>query len=434
MRVLFTTWAWPSHYDPMVPLAWAMRAAGHEVRMASQPELLPAMRASGLPVTAIGRDVDVAGAYRAGRELLERNGPPVVSGPPRQKSRRFTDHLADQIDTPELVRGYQLLRDLENEAISTFRALWVNSPLARPWRLSLYGEVAQAMLDDLLTLARSWKPDLIVFDPLTHAGPLAGKLLGIPTVRILFGPDVNAYLGPAGVGEVLDKHGLDDVDLHGDAAIDPCPASLQFINENKPKPRIPVRYLPYSGIAEVPTWLLDPPDRPRICLTWGTTNHRLLGPAARGPSELLDGCAKLVAERDAELVLAIKADQRSLLPDLPANVRVVESAPLDDLLVSCQAIVHQGGAGTMFTALRHGLPQIVLPHLFDAAANGFKIVATGAGQMHAAVGISSADVLAAGHELLDEPGYRASAQRLQREIQAMPSPADAVAELLSVVG
>ena len=71
MRVLFTTWAWPSHYFPMVPLAWALRAAGHEVRMTSQPELLPAMLASGLPATAVGTDLDVAAIHRAAVEKVE---------------------------------------------------------------------------------------------------------------------------------------------------------------------------------------------------------------------------------------------------------------------------------------------------------------------------------------------------------------------------
>src|SRR5262245_47355088 len=64
MRVLFTTFAWPSHYFPMVPLAWALRAAGHDVRMTSQPELLPTMRDSGLLATAVGRDLDVANPRR----------------------------------------------------------------------------------------------------------------------------------------------------------------------------------------------------------------------------------------------------------------------------------------------------------------------------------------------------------------------------------
>ncbi len=65
MRVLFTTFAWPSHYFPMVPLAWACRAAGHEVRMASQPELADLMRRSGLPYVTVGRDVDIVGRHRA---------------------------------------------------------------------------------------------------------------------------------------------------------------------------------------------------------------------------------------------------------------------------------------------------------------------------------------------------------------------------------
>src|SRR5688572_28667204 len=96
MRVLFTTWAWPAHYLPMVPLAWALRAAGHEVRMASQPELLPVMRESGLPSTVVGHDVDIAAAYREGARLvLARTQPGTVeSGPPPGRGGRLSDDLA----------------------------------------------------------------------------------------------------------------------------------------------------------------------------------------------------------------------------------------------------------------------------------------------------------------------------------------------------
>jgi UDP:flavonoid glycosyltransferase YjiC (YdhE family) len=432
MRVLFTTWAWPSHYFPMVPVAWALRAAGHEVRMTSQPDLLPTMRASGLPVTAIGRDLDVTAVYRTARELVEASGPPVAAGPPRAKAQRFSDHLAGRLESPNLVHGYQMLRDLEEESISMFRALWVTSPLARPWRLSLYGEVARAMLDDLMALVTSWRPDLIVYDPLTYAAPLVGKLRDIPVARNLFGPDVNYFTTSTGMAEVLDTFGLDDLDMLGTATIDPCPPSLQFSDEIGPLPRIRYSYVPYNGIAEVPTWLPDRPSRPRICLTWGTSIHRLLGDRAFLPGEVLRGCAKLADERDAELVLAIKASQRAMLPEVPSGVRVVESVPLDALLPTCQAIVHQGGAGTMLTALRHGLPQIVLPQLFDEAANAFQIVATGAGLMRGAAELTAGEMLAAGHELLDDPAYRAGASRLRQEILELPSPASAVADLVAL--
>jgi len=65
MKVLFTTWAWPSHFFPLVPLAWALRAAGHEVRVASGPELAGTIRASGLPAVSVGTPVDFAGEFRA---------------------------------------------------------------------------------------------------------------------------------------------------------------------------------------------------------------------------------------------------------------------------------------------------------------------------------------------------------------------------------
>jgi len=39
MRVLFTSWAWPTHLYAMVPLARACRAAGHDVVVASPPAL-----------------------------------------------------------------------------------------------------------------------------------------------------------------------------------------------------------------------------------------------------------------------------------------------------------------------------------------------------------------------------------------------------------
>ncbi len=41
MRILFTTFPSPSHHFPMVPLEWAARAAGHDVRVASAPDAWP---------------------------------------------------------------------------------------------------------------------------------------------------------------------------------------------------------------------------------------------------------------------------------------------------------------------------------------------------------------------------------------------------------
>lgn len=418
MRVLFTTWAWPSHFFPMVPLAWALRAAGHDVRMTSQPELLPALRASGLPFTVVGRDVDVtppphAGAGRGGTSVAER---PALPG---------ADTVADRF----LAGGTGPEVDL---ARSMFRMVWGARSSARPSGFAVYGAVAEAMVDDLLALATSWRPDLVVFDPMTYAGPLVAALLDLPAVRNLFGPDVTYFArarGEAGLSPLLDHLGLADLDLAGVATVDSCPPGIQI---PAPVRRIAARYVPYNGPSEIPAWLFEPPARPRICLTWGTSTDRLAGRRAFLPDVVVRDAAKLADERDAEIVLAVTARQRPLLPELPDAVRVVESVPLDALLPTCQAIVHQGGAGTMLTALRHAVPQLVLAQLVDQAANGCRVAASGAGRTLAAADLHAGDVLTAAQALLDRPGFAGAAQALRRQLLAQPSPADIIDELVSL--
>jgi UDP:flavonoid glycosyltransferase YjiC (YdhE family) len=113
-------------------------------------------------------------------------------------------------------------------------------------------------------------------------------------------------------------------------------------------------------------------------------------------------------------------------------VRVVESVPLDALLPTCQAIIHQGGAGTMLTALHHAVPQIVLAQLVDQAANGCRVAACGVGRTLAVADLRAGDLLTAGHLLLDDPGVADAAQSLRSQLLAQPSPASVVDDLVGV--
>lgn len=435
MRVLFTTWAWPSHYFPMVPLAWALRAAGHDVRMTSQPELLPSMDRSGLPTSGVGRDLDIAGVFHRATERIRVDGAPP-GRPARERARtdRITDRLAPEGSADRQTPEFRLLRALEDEMHAVFRAIWLERSQTAPTRTSLYGEVADRMVDDLLALARSWRPDLIVFDPLTHAGPVVARLVGVPAVRTLFGPDATYFINVTGLDPLLNRFGLDEIDLLGTATVDPCPPGLQLPEQIAPARRIRTRYIAHNGLSEVPGWVHRRPERARICLTWGTSIHRLLGDRGFLPGEVLAGCAKLADERGADLVLAITANQRTMLPALPSNVKVVESVPLDALLPTCQALIHQGGAGTMLTALRHGLPQIVLPQILDEGVNGYLLASAGAGVLRRATEVTAADLVAAGHLLLDDPAYREAAGRLRAEMLDQPTPTAIVDDLVALAG
>ncbi|GAB3904572.1 hypothetical protein GCM10029964_098530 [Kibdelosporangium lantanae] len=61
MKVLFTPNNARQHLYPMVPLAWACRAAGHQVQVAAPPAMAAVVREVGLPGVAVGRDIPPPG-------------------------------------------------------------------------------------------------------------------------------------------------------------------------------------------------------------------------------------------------------------------------------------------------------------------------------------------------------------------------------------
>jgi len=64
---------------------------------------------------------------------------------------------------------------------------------------------------------------------------------------------------------------------------------------------------------------------------------------------------------------------------LPSTVFLLKSIPLTWLLPQMAAIVHHGGAGTTGTALRAGIPSIVIPHFGDQHFWGRRIAELGTG-------------------------------------------------------
>src|ERR1700729_3554158 len=167
LRVLFPTWAFSGHLNPMVPLGWALRAGGHETLVASHPSFAPVIARAGLPALPVGPEFDLDAEVRA----------ETIAG-------RWDDDL-----TAEEIRDRH--RDLVG--------------LQAPRRS------AEVMADDLVAFARYWRPDLVVFEPTSFVGPLVARLLGIPAVRHLwtadftapvngFGPTVSSLPARVGLG------------------------------------------------------------------------------------------------------------------------------------------------------------------------------------------------------------------------------------------
>jgi UDP:flavonoid glycosyltransferase YjiC (YdhE family) len=376
VRVLFTTWAWRSHLFPMVPLAWACRAAGHDVRVATQPALVDEVTRAGLTAVAVGRDVDVVG----------------------------------------LVRGY-VSRPGSHPATAVRRT-------GPPRVLGMLLALVEAMVDDLVAVVRAWGPDVVVHEGTTLAGPLAAAAAGRPAVRHLYGLDLLSPVRTALIdllAPTSERLGLDPVDPLGNPTVDPCPPGLQLPADGR---RVPVRYVPYNGAGCAPSPLPEPARRPRICVTWGTTMARL-----GADLFLARPVADALCSPDVEVVAAVTGNQRPLLAGLRAQVRVAESVPLHLLLPSCDLVVHHGGAGTLLTALSCGLPQLVVPQLPDHTVHGRRLADCDAGLLLPRDEAMPDALRAAADRLLTPPEPREAARRLGAEMGRRPPPAAVVGVL-----
>jgi MGT family glycosyltransferase len=177
----------------------------------------------------------------------------------------------------------------------------------------------------------------------------------------------------------------------------------------------------------VPTGPQRPTEEPTVYVTLGT----LYGGATDVFVEVLRG----LAGGSVRVVVTVGADQDpAALDGIAANARVDRYLSHEELLPTCSAVVHHGGSGTMFGALAHGLPQVVIPQGADNYVNAEAVAAAGLG-----VALRSADLIAdtireAVERVLHDPGFGTAARVVADEIAAMPSHADLAAGLRTEIG
>ncbi len=138
---------------------------------------------------------------------------------------------------------------------------------------------------------------------------------------------------------------------------------------------------------------------------------------------VIDGLSSL--DVDVLITVGLEGVPASLGP-LSENVRVEHYMPHALLLPRCSAVICHGGSGTTLSSLALGLPLLILPQGADQYLVGDLVRASGAGLCLTPQNVNASTVRKSVLALLDEPGYRANARRLQREIAAMPGPEESV--------
>lgn len=411
MRVLFTLFPSLSHLFPVVPVAHALQAAGHEVCVAFheglfEQDLAGATTAAGLDCVTLGSRSELTEAVAVHER--DRDG------------RRAARSLA--LD-PQGGDG------------------WESGSMTLVGLLSLYHPTRAEgdrwpMVDALVDFCRAWKPDLVLWDPLTPPASVAARVSGAAHARLLWGLDNVARISrlqPPGRNLLLDwmqpfleRYGLHSAEemLLGQWSVELTPPKLRLPADLN---YLPVRRIPYAGATTVPSWLYAPSDRPRVCLTLGMSTRRTPEASTSLPlREVLDHAASW----DAEVVATLSDEQLAAAGELPPNVRRVGFMPLGLLLPTCTAIIHHGGGGTFAAAVAHRVPQIVAPlPRWDEVTTGRYLEQRGAGLMLTRDEVCAESVSERLAWVLKDDSFTAGAAVLHRDSMASPSPAEAVGPL-----
>lgn len=373
MRVLISSSPGIGHLYPTVPTAWALRAAGHDVLVATGGNHELGAHA-GLPVVDVAPGTDMAQVFRG----------------------FFAEHGAQAGEVrPE------------------------NPAVALDFVGRLFATVSRHFTEHTVEVARRWRPDLVLFTPLQGAGQLAAQVVGVPSVAHTIG--VNQ---PPVLWQGVARHLADEYERFGVRYADPV-AVLDVSPPSLRDPSAtgwPMRYVPYNGGAVLPPWVLAPGERPLVTVTLGSVVPRMAGGGVLRPFVAAAGAAP------ADFVITLGGADPADFGPLPDNVRLVEWIPLSAVLAVSAAAIHHGGAGSTLTALAAGLPQLVLPQGADQFLNAAGLAKSGAGAI-VEPGDLDADRIA---ELLADGPMRAAAGGIAAELAEQPTPADLVPRLIAL--
>lgn len=380
MRVLITT----LHFHPLVPLAQALQASGHEVAFACSEDNRPAMEATGFRFFPAGTSM---------RELMPQLMPRLLALPEEQ------------------------------------REGWVMGK-------TFGGVLPERILPDLLAICRDWRPDLIVRDAIEFGGCLAAEHLGLPHASV----EVGIFLPAPWIAQVA---GASLQRLRAGLGLPPDPTlamlyrslHLAFVPPGYQDPAVPrpptaraLRTVVFdrSGDETLPGWAEQLPDRPTVYATLGLGFNRA--------TDLFAAILAGLRDEPLTLIVTVGRDQDpAQFGPQPPNVHIERYIPQSLLFPRCDLVVCHGGWGTVLAALSAGLPLVLLPLGADQPQNAARCAAHRVGRVIAPDARTPEAIRAATWEVLRDASYRRNAEQLRAEMQALPGPEEAVGLLERLV-
>lgn len=151
----------------------------------------------------------------------------------------------------------------------------------------------------------------------------------------------------------------------------------------------------HNRLAQIPDFAAFAAFKRRIFVVLGTG----------GLEEMLPQLATLRDEETGYCVAAGNMASEVSAESLPPNVRLVRFVNGDLLLPHCHAEICHGGNGTVYQALQHGVPMVVIPTHNEQDYNARRVQQLGVGQRFPGKQLRTRfrDVIAAAHRLSNDP-------------------------------
>jgi vancomycin aglycone glucosyltransferase len=353
MKVTLAAMGSRGDVQPMLTLACALRARGHDVLVSAGPDFASWAKELGLPFASSGSGV---------QEWLEAHWPEISSGP-----RGFMRGMRS-IGTELFPQWFAAtVRDARDSDV-----LVSASQFASPSAAEKHGIPCVGVAYSPLLLRSRYHP------------PIFAQLQGLPP----WGNALLWWLADALIWDGLIKRRINIE--RGKLGLAPIDSGTRHFFEEMP-------YL----LASDPVVAPAAPDwsRFRVAQTgpWFYDDPQPLDPEVEafldaGPPPVYVGFGSMVSTDVNALTRAVLdgagANGRRVLMskgwaglgggELPASVKVVHGPmPHAKLFPRLAAVVHHGGAGTTATALRAGVPQVIVPHMADQFHHAYRLAQLG---------------------------------------------------------
>lgn len=365
MHIVFISLPLRGHLDwgGMVDTAAALAARGHAVAWASGAAVGPAITAAG---------VDYIELAATGWQAL----PPLSDDLPA--ARRFALRQQRSLDA------------------------WLSPVAVLP------------AVQEIESVIAAWRPDALVVEPYAVAGALAAERAGLPLVvcgrpALLDGAVAH---NPAGrrVAELCRLAGVpgDYWDLATGQVRSPL-LHVDFFSRRWYADLLAIApQTRFVGSRPAPSTV--PLDPPTILVTLGSLFNQ--DPAffrIAAEAVLLEGGQPLV----------VTGANGGAPPGLPGGVEVRAWVDFEQTLPRLAGIIHHGGVGTTHAALRHGLPQVAVPHAGDQQPQAGRITQAGVGYGVAPANFTPPAARWLARQLLENDGLLQAAAGWQTELAAL---------------